>query len=446
MANEVASPRRFLTSPQFALTATTLALTFWFFRFISRFSVNVLYWDQWLFLNPFFNQTSSLKQLFFEQWGPHREGVGLIADKILFPLTNWNTRAESFMIGGIIFVAMLVALVLKRALFGSWTYSDVAIPLMFLTLAQWATMVHTPNPAHAAFPLLMIMLYCLALLQCNRLLRYVLLLSLNFLLIYTGFGVFMGMVTLAVFALEIYWSVRGGAKGDLMLPVMGFIVAGASLGSFFHHYTFWPAVDCFVFPYHPISAYPWFMALMFWGFVGHPHHWIIGTVVGAALFIFAIVAIVAQLRPLLSRDRSSARYLVIFVLLAFSLLFVVNTAAGRVCLGREGAAASRYVTLMIPAFLAMYFCLLTFSANRVGKIAIGLFVLLLIPSALAVRNGVVANADGKRAWAACYRQREDIQYCDNSTNFKVDPYPDYDHLKEKLDYLKQQRLNLFAAP
>jgi len=332
---------------------------------------------------------------------------------------------------------------------GEWlksvAYSDLAIPLMFLTLAQWATLTVTPNAAHSAFPLLMIMLYCVALLQRTRLLRYGSVLALNFLLIYTGFGVFMGIVTLAVFALERYWSWRSGSRGDFALSIPAFLIAAASLASFFVHYTFWPAVDCFVFPYHPVTAYAWFMALMFWGFVGHTHHWILGTVVGALILGLAFVAFGAQLRRLLTRNRPPDRYIVRAVLLGFSLLFIANTAVGRVCLGREGAAASRYATLMIPVFLAMYFYLLSFSSIRIGRFALVLFVLLLIPSAVAVRTGARTNTDGKRAWVSCYRRTEDINYCDRSTNFKVDPSPEYDHLKEKLDYLKQYHLNLFAS-
>jgi hypothetical protein len=340
------------------------------------------------------------------------------------------------MIGTCIFLAMLVALAMKRNLFGSFTYSDIAIPLMFLALAQGETLVGTPNPAHSGFPLLMIMLYCAALLQRNRLFKYGSVLLLNVLLIYTGFGVFMGAVTLGLFVLELYWGVRGVTPGPVALPIIAILIAAASLGSFFVHYIFWPAVDCFVFPYHPIASYARFMALMFWEFVG-PRLPRVGTLIGMAILIVAMTAFGVQVRRLLITQRPAPTALVGSVLLGYSLLFTANAAIGRTCLGIEAALTSRYVTLLIPAFLAIYFYLILLSATRARKLALGLFLLLLVPSAFAVRTTARKFADGKRAW--CYLQNENIQYCDSSARFKVNPNPEQDRMKEKLDYLKQHR-------
>jgi hypothetical protein len=61
-------------------------------------------------------------------------------------------------------------------------------------------------------------------------------------------------------------------------------------------------------------------------------------------------------------------------------------------------------------------------------------------------------SNGKRDWATCYVRTENVPYCDQSANFWVHPYPeqivDFGHgpdlnLQQKLDYLKQHRLNLF---
>ncbi len=438
------SARRFPVSPPVVVTVAIAALGCLFFHFIWKYSVNVIFWDQWVYLDSFFHHSAGLKELFFKQWGPHREGLGLLPDMILYPLTRWNTRAESRLIGASIFLALMVALLVKRKLFGPIAYSDVAIPLMFLNMTQWEVMVGTPNPAHSAFPLLMILLYCLTLLVPGKTLRYASLLVLNFFLIYTGFGIFMGIITLGVFALECYWHWRGLRTGSLVLPSVALLIAGASLASFFVHYTFWPAVDCFVFPYHPITSYLWFMAMMLWGFVGYPHWITLGTVTGTLMLVAALAALGVELRSLVVSDRLRDRHIVVAVLLGFSLLFVADAAVGRVCLGREAAASSRYVTLLIPAFLAAYFCLLPFASLRAGKVALGLFVIMLIPSAILVRGSARRETNGKRAWVACYLQTENIAYCDNAANFKVDPYPEYNHLKEKLDYLKQRQLNLFA--
>ena len=436
----------FLRFSSLTVIAAVVALGSLFFRFTWKYSVNVLFWDQWGFLTPFFRHTPGLGELFLEQWGPHREGIGLIADRALYPITAWNTRAESLLIASCIFLAMLLALALKCKLFGRLSYSDVAIPLIFLTLAQWETVVGTPNPAHSAFPLLMIMSYCLALQLKHRLLRHSCLLLLNIFLIYTGFGVFMGVVTLGIFGLELYRNMRGLTRESAILPLASFVIASASLASFFVHYVRWPAVGCFVFPYHPLISYVWFTGLMFWEFLGPAIHWRIGSAVGTLILVSVVILLVIQVRRLLMSKCPTEATLVGALLLSYSLLFAVNTGFGRVCLGLQAAEGSRYVTLLIPTFLAIYFYLLSITSGPVKICALTIFVFLLIPSAVTVRQGAHWSADGKRAWVACYWRTDNIGLCDDAVGFKIHPYPeDDDGLKEKLDYLKEHKLNLFAG-
>lgn len=117
------------------MAGSIIVLGYRFFHFIWQYSVNVLFFDPWDILADRFQGSPTLTQLFLRQQGPPREGVGLAADKSLYALTHWNVRAESFLIGSCIFIAMLLALVLKRNLFGRFAFSDVSIPMMFLTLA-----------------------------------------------------------------------------------------------------------------------------------------------------------------------------------------------------------------------------------------------------------------------------------------------------------------------
>lgn len=434
-----------LTGPALAVIAAIVALGVRFFMVISKSAVNIFFYDQWDFLTPFFRHEPTIAKLFFWQHGPHREGVGLIADKFLYPLTHWNTRVDSFLIGGIIVVAMLLALHLKRKLFGAISYSDVAIPVIFLTLVQYETLLGTPNPAHAAFPLLLTMLYCLALLVRKPLLRYSLILALNFVLVYTGFGFFMGIVTIGVFLLECYWSLHQITSVPFGQPFIALIVAVALLASFFVHYTYLSGVDCFEIPRHHLLHYPEFMALMFSAFVVPrlPHVSSEVIVLGAAT-VMVVVAVLGRHLLYLVRDAGALKHLVGAVLLTFSLLFAANAAVGRACLGLDAAFSSRYTTLLIPAFLAIYFYLLSRSWRGKRNFVLTLWVLLLLPSALRKPYEEIRwFSDGKRAWANCYLARHDIQECDALTHFQIYPRPEATHLQEKLDFLERNHLNLF---
>ena len=78
---------------------------------------------------------------------------------------------------------------------------------------------------------------------------------------------------------------------------------------------------------------------------------------------------------------------------------------------------------------------------------VGTVLLLITLRALNVRGDQAMGArsvEGKRRWAACYRQRHDIRSCDLETGFPLHPAPAAARMQEKLDFLEARRLNLFA--
>ena len=435
--------------PALAVAAAIVALGARFFLVISRYSVNVFFLDEWDFNNATLFEHHTLWEMFRWQHGPHRQGLGALLMWSVEPLFRWNSRTESFFIGAFLFAAMLLALRLKCKLYGPLSYSDVAIPALFLTLAQFEVLFDAPNPAYSGLPMLMMMLYCLALLGRNRLLTYVFVLLLNFFLIYTGFGFFMGAVTLGVFLLECYWSWRQMISVPFGQALAGLGVAAASLASFFVHYKFVPAVACFEIPHRHLLQYPRFVALMFSPFVVprpflHPTWWV--TMLGATILVVVGAVFCWHLLHLLKSPRPVS-HLIGAILVSFSLLFAASAAVGRICVGPEAAFAPRYCTLLIPAFLAIYFSLLSNSWRGMRNPILALWVILLLPATIFLPRKVIHwYTDGQRNWANCYVRTENIRYCDQSTNFAIYPHPEATGLQQKLDYLKQHRLNLFAEP
>ena len=441
---------RFRTGPLLAIAAAIAALGSRFFLIIWKYSINVFFYDQWEYMAAFFRHRPSITELFFLEpaGGPIREGLGLIPDRFLYPFTHWNVRIDAFIVGGSIFAAMLLALLLKRKLYGALSYSDLAIPLIFLTSQQYEAMIGTPNPGYSGFPLVMMLLYCLALLGRNRLLKYSLVLALNFFLIYTGWGFFMGAVTVGVFLLECYWSWRHITSVPLAQALTGLIVATVSLASFFVRYTFSSGVDCLVVPLRSFPQYPQFTALMFAGFVvPRPLQISFGITLLGAVILLAVIGVLGQHLVHLLKHPGAEAHLIGAVLLSYSLLFSTNAAIGRLCSTLRLAYSSRYVTLLIPAFLAIYFYLLSKPWHGKRKFVLALWVLLLIPAALRKPwEEIRWYSGGKRDWVTCYTRTGNIRYCDQSANFTVDPYPGQPGFQEKLDYLQEHRLNLFYEP
>jgi hypothetical protein len=175
------------------------------FLLISHYAVNIFFSDQWDFNDATLFQHHSLWQIFTWQHGPHRQGLGGLFEKLVDPVFLWNSRTESFFVGGVIVIAAILALYLKYRLFGRLSLTDIVIPAILFTPAQWETLFGTANFAHGPFPLLLLLLYCLSWTSPKRELRYPLMLIVNFMVIYTGFGVFVGVITPVLLVLD-YWS------------------------------------------------------------------------------------------------------------------------------------------------------------------------------------------------------------------------------------------------
>jgi hypothetical protein len=407
-----------------------------------RNSVNLPYQDQWDFYTPLF-QNASWWKTFQWQHGPHREGIGLVLDRIVLGWTHWSATGEALLIAVSLIAAASAAVWLKVRLFGRIDYSDIIIPIVFLTSAQIFILLGVANPSYSAIPELLIVLYCLAWTLKSPLGRYGTIILLNFLLIYTGFGIFMGFVTLGLLLLDVVRTLR--MREPLLLPaiVLGFAVL--SLASFFYDYRWSPAAACFVFPDPHALNYPWFVSALFSYFLGIRRPAALAAALGTVLTFTFLVLLIRYAWKLCKRNCWANRDVSISALLSFSLLFAVNAAVGRVCLGLPDAAIkSNYMGLLVPAFLGMYFCLLSLPTGLKRTVAISVFVIVLAPNALRSRRDRV-NVEAKRSWQACYSKTEDIEGCNRSTG--VSPYPETGiaatHLKEKLDYLKHNRLSLF---
>lgn len=117
--------------PHFLVAAVYVLAGARLFLLISRSSVNILASDQWSFDDATLFQQHSLWEMFRWQHGPHRQGLGALFQKLIDSLLHWDSHYEALAIGAIVLVAAGLALLLKIRLFGG--YSDVVIPLLFLT-------------------------------------------------------------------------------------------------------------------------------------------------------------------------------------------------------------------------------------------------------------------------------------------------------------------------
>ena len=136
--------------------------------------------------------------------------------------------------------------------------------------------------------------------------------------------------------------------------------------------------------------------------------------------------------------------------LSFSIVYALNTAVGRVCLGAITAQSPRYMTLLIPGWLAIYFSFILWESQKLKVIA--LVILLLLFTLLPLRryndinNFFTPMTISRQKWVACYLEKENIEECDKVSGTKVYPNAEAIGLQEKLNLLKQKHYNLFLKP
>jgi hypothetical protein len=177
------------------------------FFLIKSYAVNMMFSDEWEIFGPMFAH-AGIWQIFNQQYGPHRQGMGGLIIWIVSSLSHWNSTADAYATFILVFAASFVALFIKRITFGKWTLSDLVIPVIFLTVSQFEVFIITPNEAHSAFPLLGILLFGISWLIPNRILRYVSIVITDFVTMFTGFGVFIGIVAPFLLALDVYEEIR----------------------------------------------------------------------------------------------------------------------------------------------------------------------------------------------------------------------------------------------
>jgi len=422
----------------FAVMAVRLA------AFVNRYTVNIVYWDQWDFLQGLFDGADAWT-LFRWQHGPQRQGLGNLISAVLYPATGWNGRADAAASAVVLLLAAIAGLWLVKRLCGSLGPWDVVVPILFLTTTSAETYVVAPNLAHGPLPALLLTAYALALTAPTHITRCVLLVILNFFAVNTGFTLLLGGVTPALLLL-----LACGPRLTSRERTMYAVGAGASLGAlalFFHGFVPNSATACFQFPHAR-----WWEYVPFTGFVlARPFGFLamdttVHLLVGSGVAI-ATVGVVTYAAWQLFRVRGdSAFWAVICSLTGFALLFAAGTAVGRLCLGLDSANATRYIPYVLPGILALY--LVIRGAATTSPVAYALLPVFLVACIAKEtdeisRNEAVAYLKYKQRWHDCYLAMPDIDVCDDWAGHPVYPSPEATGLQQKLDWLEERRYSLF---
>jgi hypothetical protein len=428
----------------FLVAAICVGLAWRQLRFVDTHAVNMMYADQWDFYRPMF-LGQGWWQTFDLQHGPHREGVGLLVTRVLANMSGWDSRWDSFAASLLLIGGAALGLRLARC-FGIPGHSLLlaAVPLLFLDVHQYESLIGAVNLSHGVMPLALFMAYCLAWFLPRAVRRLMAIGALTFLLIFTGFGLFVGLLTPLVVGTEAVQALRRRDGSGAAIAAAALVITGAGWALFARGYTFEPAVAGYRFPYEHPFEYVVFVGRMLGNFFGAPVLSLIQLAIGlvAAAGLVAICAWNA-IRLASNGVARDPRAVVLFCLSGFTLVFCANCAVGRVFTGPYAPLAPRYATLLIPGGLALFLQLGALATRRAFLGLAVAYTVLLIPGTAFLRAEEVVGAnwytDGKRAWRTAYLKTHDEGAADRVAHFSVYPFP----IGERLRYLEKRELNLF---
>lgn len=418
---------------------------------INRYAVNILFSDQWDTYQPTFDGANPWR-IFTAQIGQLRLGIGGLFSDFIARATDWNTRAESFAIGFSMILISIAAIYLKYRLFQKLSLWDLLIPFICLSAAKTDVPILVPFPSHSTMPILLLILYSICLTFDQSAIRFGLLSVINFLAIFTGWGIFVGLITPFLLIYFFWQSRKTDDKTDLIWIASAFIFAVLSLVFYFTDYKVYSGVECFSLPHYPLSDYWKFFSLMLSNSVGFG----CGRKINLSFFLGTIVFIafvstgILNLWKVLRRGATGERNLnlIILILLTFSGLFIAMATVGRTCLGECTAASGRYQPLLIPAWLAIYFAFSLMKENRIRFLTGFLLIVFcfIIPQSRdkAYQVSAQIHYDFKSNWKACYLATENAEECDKKVGTSIfSPVPSI-KAQDRINYLKENRLNFFS--
>lgn len=363
-------------------------------------------------------------------------GVALLIMKVLAFFSGWNVRVETFFIGLFIFTSSILALFLKRKLFGKFEIYDAIIPFLFLNLYQYENLVWGFQIGFV-LPLFWLLLAVYLFAFDNSLKRNLLLTLICFLSAYSHFhGIFVGVLIIFFFLIKNSFDKNKNIKAQMFMFMLLNILI---VLSYFVGYK-----EVKYYGVHGLSlkehvSYIIFQINGFWG--NHSRNILsIFIPVISLLFFLNLLAAIRKVGLFL-------RNYPVISLFTFSFLFSVSTSLGRVGLGVDSGNTSRYLTLMIPLYLGIYFCLVRIKDQKLKNILIP-FILVCFVFASSQNNfmnyrDAALRKEKLANWSTCYFENNDYYYCDKTLNMQTFHSPDKINLPGKLEYLKENRLNLF---
>lgn len=410
-----------------------LVLNIILFKEIELDAFNLIFSDQIDLFAGYFANPDFL-QLFMQQHGPHRQGLGAFFMFPVLKISQWNVISLSYLT---LFFMTLSAMLFSIAMIArkEKVITILAVVAIILSFGSLELITITPNISHSVLPLFFTSMIVLASTKFD-ITSYKFsysILCLSILSLFTGFGLFLFLTYLILEFLSYFLNYEKINFRDFGLKIS---IIGLSISTFFFEYSFNMAEGCSGLSINtilPIVKYTFALASIPLGGNGlGPYSFFIGFLMVTG---YCFVGIKASNRYFIIKDRMS--FAVLFLIIT-SLLFMVNASFGRHCLGFDTAYSSRYYFFsslgLIGVFLSSHLWRSHISKIIFTMLAILVFIsqtLIIDRSARDLSRGF---SNHKRSFVECVKSGLNVSEC--NLIYPIYP-PDSSKLNEYLTKFNQ---------
>jgi hypothetical protein len=214
------------------------------------------------------------------------------------------------------------------------------------------------------------------------------------------------------------------------------VIASGAL--FLTNYTFFPAAECFELLSPDVAFIPTFVSTMFGRFVGLSFRELgfFAATVGSIAAMGVFAAAWFGLRDH-ARGGSPPAASTIAFLSSFTIIFALATAWGRVCLNPAYGESSRYMTLLVPGFLACYLAALHLRSRLLVVLVIAGTLLGSVTLTNAEKARLERSKSSREAWKSCFERKHDYRACSAESGLLNPPRPDSPDVEVVMRRLKQ---------
>lgn len=397
----------------------------------------IFYYDQW---GDFFLWKDQFKPLalFLHNSGVHYKGPVLWISWLVVRAANFSAMSESWHVLFWFILAASLALFLKYRLFKRMSVFDAIIPFLFLSVRYHGNLLQLPLPSIYIAPIAMLLLLgILTTYKTNRL-RVLIEFFLIGVLTFSGYGYW---VLPGYLLLNLAGFIRGKQRLTVLISKLAVVSMVIILFLSLRGKTFATGADCFQFP-HPEPAEYLPYALVIYGSYFLPAT--MGGLVLAIGFLLIVLILVESVKQLITDSAISKPS---FLFLSYGLLYSLGATIGRVCLGIETAAESRYAIFVSLALLGIYF-----SFNQIRNrfyrnlLLSGLLLGLALSEVFSFPyylKDIQGYINERRVIVQCLLKGENIVECSQLT--QADIYPRPEEINQHVEWLRATKKGLFTA-